>query len=142
MMAGPLFCGAAAITAFVHYIWLDAPPQAKTPYVIMMLAIVGVTVWGNFVWLRIRRVRIDAQNFYVSNYLIDEITIPLGQVAGVSQRYLDRNRLLTLHLATKTKLGDTINFLPPAFDTSKFNQPHPLVEELCNLIAASQDCDG
>ena len=59
MMAGPFLTAAAAILAFIHYVWLDAPPRSNVPYVVLMLAVFGFVLWGNFLWLRARRVRID-----------------------------------------------------------------------------------
>lgn len=138
MMAGPFLTAAAAILAFIHYIWLGAPTQSKMPYVVLMLGVIGVLLWGNFLWLRARRVRIDHENFYVSNYLLNEITIPFADVAGVSQRILHRNHLLTLHLAVPTKLGTVINFMPAALDDARFGHEHPLADELNRMLEAAR----
>jgi hypothetical protein len=92
-------------------------------------------LWGTFytsrTCLRLKRVRIDESSLYVSNY-IEEIRIPLEEIADVTENRWTNIHPVTIHLRSSTSFGDRIVFMPR---TGRFAwRSHPVVTELRDLI--------
>ena len=66
-----------------------------------------------FLWscTGLKRVRIDATQLYVSNY-VEEISIPFTNVADVTENRWINIHPITIHLKSTTLFGDKITFMP------------------------------
>jgi len=81
--------------------------------------------------VRLKRVSIDDQFLYVSNYL-QEIAVPFSFIGDVTQTPWMNNQTVTIHFKLTTEFGDNIVFLP-SFRFSPFIGPHPVVARLKQL---------
>jgi hypothetical protein len=89
-----------------------------------------------FCWysLRLRFVRVDEENLYVAKWF-KEICIPLTEVDTVADM-LGTGSLVVIRLKTSSAFGHKIVFIPTLgiFSIVLMLRPHPVVEELRNLI--------
>jgi hypothetical protein len=136
MFAGPLLVTIAGVLALYYYVLRDSREASNIPVLIFLCGFIGVLLWGNFIWHRSRRVLMDEANFYFSNYLLNEITVPISDVVVVTERIYARNNFVELHLRQPTKLGQIIRFMPRMRVGSKFAHSDPVVAELRELIAS------
>ena len=90
------------------------------------------TVVGGLCWywwgIRLKRVEVDDQWLYVSNYLRD-IQVELRDIEEVSENRWVNIRPITVRFRRDTGFGPRIVFMPPARWWG-FWQPHPVVREL------------
>jgi len=93
-----------------------------------MALIVFVATAGFITFFQLKRVRIDENYLYVSNYK-KEITIPISEIANVIQNGGLKLRSVTIRLRTPSEFGRNIVFLPH-LNTLVSLSPHPVVEEL------------
>jgi hypothetical protein len=92
----------------------------------------GFTYWSG---VRLKKVSIDDQNLYVSNYLT-EIAVPFSFIGDVtSHKWLNHN-LATIHFKSATQFGDRIVFMPP-YRFFPFAGAHPTVARLKHLAMGS-----
>jgi hypothetical protein len=90
-----------------------------------------------FVWFfGFRRVRLDDNNLYVSDYR-KEITIPLSEIADVTENRWLNAHPVTISLRNPTEFGDKIVFMP-TLKYFVFFTGHPIVGELLNAAAATR----
>lgn len=77
----------------------------------------------------LKRVRIDQEFLYVSNYR-REIALPLSSIDAVTENRWINLHPVTIHLRVPTAFGQKITFMPKGlvFGWSS----HPVVEELRN----------
>jgi len=101
-----------------------APTFMRWQFLVMWLAGAAFIGWS---CARLKRVRIDREFLYVSNYR-REIMVPLSTIEAVTE-----NRWINIHpvavrFRVPTEFGQTITFMPTArfFGWSS----HPVVEEL------------
>ena len=95
---------------------------------------VGWIVASGFVYwscVRLKRVSIDEQFLYVSNYS-DEIAIPFSDIGDVTQNLSMNNQQVTIHFKVPTEFGGAIVFMP-RFRFFPFAGPHPVVDRLKQL---------
>jgi hypothetical protein len=80
---------------------------------------------------RLKRVRADANNIYVSNY-IREVAIPLANVCDVTESRLLNWHPVRIHFRDPTSFGTSIVFMPKIRWLGLWSS-HPVVGELKKL---------
>jgi hypothetical protein len=98
------------------------------------IVFVGWIVASGFVYwscARLKRVSIDEQFLYVSNYF-NEIAIPFSDIGDVTQNPWMNNQHVTIHFKVPTEFGGAIVFMP-RFRFFPFVGPHPVVDRLKQL---------
>jgi hypothetical protein len=109
--------------------WRDAngglPEGMK--WIFLFLTLTGAAVLGS-VWMPLKRIRMDDESLYISNYLT-EIIVPLENVAEVTENRWLGIHPLTMRFRSRTQFGSRVKFMPNIrwFD---FWSPHPAVEEI------------
>ena len=103
--------------------------EMKWPF--LMMTIIG-TIFVFWCCIRLKKVEVDEEGFYVSNYL-KTITIPVHDLDDVSGSILLTPELVWLKLKRKTEFGHRIVFMSHYRMFSGFNR-HPLVRQLKTLI--------
>lgn len=99
-----------------------------------------------FIWLtctcllilfsnRLKRVRADTKNLYVSNYL-REIEIPFSMIESVTENRWLNYHPVTIHLNAPTAFGRKITFIPKT-RLFGFWSDHPVVEEIKRMARRS-----
>lgn len=136
MFVGPLLLKVAALLAVYYYLLRQSHTRSNIPLVIGLCCFIGAIFWISFIWHRSRRVLVDDDNFYVSNYLLKEITVPIGDVESVSEIIYSRSNLVELNLARPTRIGRLVRFMPRMRWESRFGYSDPVVRELRDLIAS------
>jgi hypothetical protein len=105
----------------------DGPPPPEMKWLFL-----GATVLGGLFlyWccMRLKRVQIDEEWLYVSNYL-REIRVPLRDIEDVSENRWINIRPITLTLRRETDFGGQITFMPKTRWWG-FWRPHPVIREL------------
>jgi hypothetical protein len=102
------------------------PPPTWVKWQFVAFTLVGAAAYARFS-LPLKRVRMDDQALYVSNYL-REIRVPFADVQEVTQRGWLNARWVTVMLWRESQLGRRIVFLP---ETSwRWWGANPKVEEL------------
>jgi hypothetical protein len=97
----------------------------------------GFAFWlgfsGFIYWscVRLKKVSIDDQYLYVSNYL-REIAIPFSAIGDVTYNWWLNSHPVTIYFKEPTEFGDKIVFMP-RFRFFPFLGPHPDVERLRRL---------
>lgn len=81
----------------------------------------------------LKRVRMDERSLYVSNYRV-EITIPLADVADVTENRWINLHPVTIHLHRETEFGSQIVFMPK-IRMFAFWSSHPVVAEIRAAVA-------
>ena len=101
-------------------------------------AMVGVLVAGVvFIWWLLgglKRVRLEGRNLLISNYKL-EIVVPVGDLAGVRQRWWMSPKLVTLELRNDTPFGKSILFMPRT--TFRMFSEDEIVRRLRSLSSSS-----
>jgi hypothetical protein len=113
-------------------LWLGAfhdrngPPPEFLKWVFLAAWLVGS---GFILWFcsRIKRVQVDDEALYVSNYW-SEVRIPLTEVSHFTQSYMSRPPTVTIHLRSMSPVGQRIVFISK-FRWSLFST-HPTIIEL------------
>jgi hypothetical protein len=82
---------------------------------------------------RLKRVDVDENWLYVSNYISEE-RIPLSLIEGVSYDGWSRPPFVTIHLKEKSSFGTKIVFTP-GFTWTHYRS-HPIIAEIENLASA------
>src|SRR5579871_5929630 len=97
-------------------LWLDAlrgknweQATAEFKWVFTAAWVIGTAFAWSFT--RLKRVRIDATQLHVSNYL-EEISIPFSNVVKVTEDRWTNIHPVTIHLKHATEFGDRITFMP------------------------------
>ncbi len=109
-----------------------SPPQIKWIFLALTVAGAAFLYWT---CMRLKRVRMDDQALYVSNYL-REIRLPLQQVENVNENYWINLHPITIEFRSETDFGKWIVFMPKIRWLS-FWSSHPVVEEIRQAIARS-----
>lgn len=106
---------------------LRAGPKAWS-FILAWMAVAGFVCWT---CVRLKRVSIDEQFLYVSNYF-NEIAIPFSDIGDVTQNRWMNNKQVTIHFKGPTEFGSAIIFMPH-FRFFAFAGPHPVVDRLKQL---------
>jgi hypothetical protein len=102
-----------------------APPEVIKD----LFAIIWVTGTAFFLWLgiQLKRVRIDAQNLYVSQWF-REITVPIREISNVTENRWINLHPVTIHFKKVTACGRSVMFMPTI--RLALWSAHPIVAEL------------
>lgn len=138
VISGPLLLVAAGLLALYLYVLRTSDSPSKLLWLVGLLIFLAVLLWGNFIWHRSRRVFIDQEKFYVSNYFLNEISFPITDVDHIGEVILSRHNFVELHLNKPTRLGRVIRFMPRMRSDSKFNQADPIAADLRQMIDAAK----
>ena len=101
-----------------------------------MALIAFVAIAGFITFFQLKRVRVDENYLYISNYK-KEITIPVSEIANVIQNGGLKLRSVTIRLRSPSEFGRNIVFLP-RLNTLVFLSPHPVVEELFQMSCSKR----
>jgi hypothetical protein len=104
-----------------------AGPRAW-PFFLGWIVMSGFICWT---CVRLKRVSIDDQFLYVSNYS-NEIAIPFSDIGDVTQNRWMNNQQVSIHFKVPTEFGDAIVFMP-RFRFFAFAGTHPVVDRLKQL---------
>jgi hypothetical protein len=103
------------------------PPSPQMKWFFLAATTVGGFCW--YWWcMRLKRVEIDDQWLYVSNY-VREIQVALGDIEEISENRWVNIRPITVTFRRETEFGPRIVFMPRALWWG-FWRPHPVVREL------------
>jgi hypothetical protein len=96
----------------------------RWPVLMMWIAGTAFIVWS---CARLKRVRIDREFLYVSNYR-REIVVPLSAIEAVTENRWINIHPVTVRFRVPTEFGQSITFMP----TARFWgwSSHPVVQEL------------
>lgn len=122
-----LICTIALPTA----VYFDGSGNHLSVAFFFFLYLLVCTVIFLLIAKKFKKVSIDDNFLYISNYL-KEITIPLSNIADVTETKWLRGHPVTIHLNPASEFGNKITFL------SKFRfsfKSHPIVEELKELVS-------
>jgi hypothetical protein len=92
----------------------DGPPGKPVPESVKWLflaAWVGGTFWVVWDCRRLKRVQVDDEALYVSDYL-SETRIPLTDVSHFTESPWSRPPTVTIHLLRSTAVGQRVVFIP------------------------------
>jgi hypothetical protein len=123
----------AAITITMFASDLDLDPDAAFMKWIFLSATVAGTLFFWWIYMRLKRVRMDDNALYVSNYKT-EITVPLSNVAEVTGRRWMNNQQVTIKFYSETEFGSHIVFMP-RLRFSNLWSPHPVIGEIRDAVA-------
>lgn len=124
-------------------LWLGSTPQGNGAQLPpgMKWQFLFAWVFGTFfiLWIcaGLKRVRVDFDQLYISNYR-KEIAVPLSNVVDVSENRWINIHPVKIHFRLPTEFGQQITFMP----TSRFFgfwSSHPVVAELKNLAGIAND---
>jgi hypothetical protein len=112
----------------------NAPPPEDMKWVFLMIWIAGTL---GFLWMAasLKRVRVDSQCLYVSNYL-RETSTPFSNIKDVTENRWVNYHPVTIHFRDAIEFGDKIRFMPKQRYFG-FWRSHPIVGELKELAGAS-----
>ena len=109
-------------------LFFNFPASEFFPVMILFPAIALVGIISMYLTvMRYKKVSVDHEFLYVSNYL-KEITIPFLNISAVTEIKWVRTRPITIHLKTDSEFGQKIVFMPRIFEAN------PIVAELKALV--------
>jgi hypothetical protein len=121
-------------------VWLQ-PMRTHSPDEDQRLVFLFAWIVGTLAFLLIcagiKRVQVDRQCLYISNYF-HEISIPLSMIAAVTEVRWINIHPVRVHFKSATEFGRTIAFMPTARLGSPWSS-HPVVTELNDLAHVSGD---
>ena len=109
-----------------HNGWL---PTSVEPWTFLIGWIAGTTFIISSS-LRLKRVQIDHQAFYISNY-ISEVMVPFTEALDFVASQWSRPATITIHFRTQTAAGSRVVFMPKTGLLS--TNLRPVVDELRTL---------
>jgi hypothetical protein len=102
----------------------------------------GVWAYGNvmcfLINFRLKRVEIDDENLYISNYVSEEV-VPLLNVADVSESRMMNPRPITIRFHESTEYGNRIVFLAKQQWFDFFWTRHPVVAEIWDAVEEQRE---
>jgi hypothetical protein len=130
----PLLLGGLAVAGIVDVVWrIIRSPARVTPseafIILAWSAGVGIGYW--LMSRPLKRVSVDDRFLYVSNYL-DEVAIPLSDIASVKQSSWSRIRAVTIRLKSPTSFGNELRFMAKA-EWKRAWKEYEVVDELRRL---------
>jgi hypothetical protein len=122
----PLCKVSFAIWIPVLLMWLASESSPRRP-VGAMLGVIGVAAYESYVGLRLKRVRMNGHVLYIYDYT-SEVTVPLAEVARVTETRWDGLHRVTIYFARPTAAGTKVTFMPrlPSFWWTHY----PVVEKI------------
>ncbi len=130
---------------FTLLVWLDLLPLGRLssmPWFRWQLLVVWSIVTAFLAWSlpRLRKVEVDDEFLYVSNYK-KEIRVPLGEIRDCIYHRWWNPPLITVHLLHPCEFGSKFLFVPK----TSWIKPlisHPVMEELQSLARQAQGRSG
>jgi len=107
------------------------PASAGTKWAMSLASVIGTAAIYWFC-VRLKRVELDHNALYVSNFL-KEVAVPLRDVEGISENRWVNTHPVTVRFRRDTGFGTSIVFMP----TVRFfalGAPHPIVAELREAV--------
>jgi hypothetical protein len=138
VISGPALLVSAGLLALYLYVLRESSAPSTLPWLVGLLAFMGMVVWVTFLWHRSRRVLVDDEKFYVSNYFLNEITIPIRSIDHIEEVIHSRHNFVELHVVEPTRIGRVIRFMPRLQANSRFNHTDPIAGELRQMIASAK----
>jgi len=99
-----------------------SPPELKFVFLAITIAGSAYIYWS---CIRLKRVRMDGQFLYLSNYL-REIQVPLAAVESVTEFRWENSHPVTIHFVRPTEFGSSVTFMPKMRPFGFFSS-HPVV---------------
>jgi len=102
-------------------------PDPEQRWLFLLITIFGAV----FIWwtsMRLKRVRMDDQALYISNY-VKEIVVPLSNVAEVGENRWINIHPVTVRFHSQTEFGSEITFMPKV-RLFAFWSSHPVVAQI------------
>jgi hypothetical protein len=109
------------------------PPEMKW---LFLVATAMGTAFIYWTCMRLKRVDMDAQNLYISNYLTDE-TVPLENVETVTENRWINIHPVTIRFREPTQFGERIVFMPKIRWAPSWYS-HPVVQEILEAIKLAE----
>jgi len=116
---------------YVTFLWSGGPLQTKIVFMVVWIAGTMSILWA---YARLKRVRVDERQLYVSNYL-REIDVPFSAITNVKQNRWINSRPITIYFRHATQFGDKVTFMPKL--RISFWRIDPVVNELRQLAGVS-----
>jgi len=109
-------------------------PESFIKWQFLIMWVVGITF---ILWAvsPLKRVRIDANNLYISNYF-KEVATPLSNIKAVTENCWLNIHPVAIHFKKPTEFGDKISFMPKIRHFAFFSS-HPIVSRLERLSKGS-----
>src|ERR1044072_6019812 len=98
---------------------------------LILVAWLAATAWIVWCSLPLKKVSIDDQNLYVSNYF-HEMTVPFSLIGDVTENKWLNHHPITIHFKLPTEYGNQIVFIPPV-RLLRYIGSDPIVAELKQL---------
>lgn len=103
------------------------------PTIIILLVVLPFFVFWEY--SRIKKVEMDMDYLYVSNYIRRE-KIPLDNVGSITDNIWLQSHPVTINLKESCSFGRKVVFMPRMMFL--FFQHHPIVNELKNMVATKE----
>jgi hypothetical protein len=110
-------------------------PPAALKYAFAIIWVLGTTfvLW---IAIRLKRVRLDGTNLYVSKWF-REITVPFIEIASVTEARWIKGHPILIHFKNTSTCGRSVMFMPKL--RLGFWSRHPIVAELRKIAGLSPD---
>jgi hypothetical protein len=118
------------------FLFWDLDETLRFPFLLIAVMLIWAARYAYKECLEFKKVSIDDQNLYVSNYL-KEIVIPISQIEKVTENNWFKFQKIEIQLKSATEFGDKILFMPTT-ETLLVFMTHPIVKELNHLAAERQ----
>jgi hypothetical protein len=107
-------------------------PAGSPALKFLVVAMAAAIVYGLYWSYRLKRVAVDGDSIYISDYS-QEVRLPLGAIVGVSENRWLKFHPVTIELDRDTPWGRTIKFMPKIrYFVPRFIS-HPVVAELRDM---------
>jgi hypothetical protein len=123
--------GFAAATVFL-FSSPGSSPDVPLKWIFLSMTVAGA-LFIRWACMRLKRVRMDDQALYISNYL-REIAVPLSNVAEVTENRWLNDRPVTIRFHSPTEFGSRVVFTPKWRWLAIWSS-HPVVEEIRSAVA-------
>lgn len=101
------------------------------------LGVLLALLFCTWLWLPLKRIRIDDEMLYVSNYL-KEVRIPLWWIDEVRGGTWPTRRHVIIVFSSATTFGSTVPFMAGIpWRSPFFWEPHPVVQELMDAVVSA-----
>ncbi|MBZ5525588.1 MAG: hypothetical protein LAP21_25475 [Acidobacteriia bacterium] len=124
--------GGFATATVILFLAKPDPDTAFMKWIFLPGTMAGALMFW-WIYMRLKRVRMDDKALYVSNY-ITEITVPLSNVAEVSGSRWMNNQQVSIRFHSETEFGSQIVFMPRLRFFSLWSL-HPMVGEIRDAVA-------
>jgi hypothetical protein len=133
LWVGGFTLGAGSLWVSLFLAKSDGPPLGVAfGATTVLLAVSAYIYWS---CCRLKRVRIDSRNLFISNYF-HEIQVPLAEVEDVTEWRWDNTHPVTIHFIRPTEFGNKVIFMPK-LRMFGFWSSHPVVDQILSAVDPS-----